>query len=1192
MSIIKTLIKFALRRVDYFNRAIYFLIGSLIAEVVAISNQESITKVANEFLAQDSVPRWLYWLVRLVEAVVIGGDLIVVGLLSFLLLVFIVLKFLSLRKIPQVKHLFNSQLRTIRQFIQDFKPHTALTLCQNLLAGIEDSYLKKKERKLLEADVYHLMGLARVIDKDTLLVFKNHVQSYQLNPTVQIYRERACTSYFKLGNKVKAKEIAIALLNEGIPSERAHAVLMLIEQQNLDSVPKPIRESEIFKSISGPFLAGDKNRIEELDILFKSELESRPLPAVVTSDNIDFWYLVGQVALISGLQANRIINMTERPDFSSNLLVKYSANLHELIFQAIDGSEFIRYNGIGGSIERYYLMTQFLVKGTESAILKLKELFEQDYVEDGSFDRILRDQILVGLSQLKRFSDVIAFAARFSKEKNSSLRIVEYSTYIQLKNFQSAKLAMVSYLEQSETLEELEVRNVLEFISHAHHENLDIAEFYSNHIATKTFGEPIHEQILFGFAHCYISEKAADIEISIPKLKEGYPNLQMNLRYVVLLILKGINHLKFCNEIIETYHDWKKENIPANLLADNLISLGERSELLLKVLGHLRSTSPSEQYLQAELRLYLIQGNFAMVAIVCRIGVEKFPLNTNYLYFLIVSLFKEAEASELRMYLKADLLSKDFSWQQFFGIAKIALESGETELGLEMAYQVTVKNFDNPLVKQTYFQTLTIESNTKNTEFGQVELSTTVRIQVNHKNSLVDVNAETIKYDPVAKALYRKQPMDVIEVIDPLTLKKDKVQIRQILDKYSGLMAKITEQLDSSPYTGMSIRSMTFGDKPEDMIKKMIEHFGEAGDIRKIKIDEAFEKYYRGEISFTDLSRTVSYNDPIDVLFHLTSPFSNGFVSIPKKFSQGLSFENHSLVIDLTALPMLMRLGKTDSSIASTKFVISHFLVDYLKDELRQAQKLSDEPLTIGITSFGVKPLFYPPQYKSERIKLFGDMIDWIQTHCEVRFSPDRLDVLFKNPELLKEEDWYFNYIIDTMFLASADCILISDDAFFYRLFRGRMKMCGVEYYLESQTLGTYRGKILPMLIEHHYVGLTLDGDTLYQAFKKPILGNRNPFYNCLQTLPYFRHYDDTVVSGVLDFIKKLYSDNIPMHLRKQTAQSALIEVFKGLPSGVLLKLRETIVRDVQEKFKLLQIHIPSVTEDLVAALKISNLSN
>jgi hypothetical protein len=1192
MQIFKTLIKFAFRRVNYFNRAIYLLVATLVAEVVALANQESITNVVNDFLAQDGVPRWLYWLVRVLEAVLVGGDWIVVSLLMALLVIFIVLRYLSLRKIPRVKHLFNSQLRSIEQFIQEFKPRTALTLCQSLLRDIEDSYLKKSERVPLEARVYHLMGLTRVKEKDPLQTFKNHVQSYLLDPSNRIYRERACTSYYRLDDKVAARTIASELLDEGVLSERAHAILLVLEKRNLDSVPKSIFESQNFKIICGPLLAGERERIDEVEMLFKWEMERRTLPDQVTPDNIDYWNLVAQLALTSGLQSDHIISMGGKPDFSANVLVTYSAMLYELLYKAIDGTEFIKHNGLGMLVERYFLMTQYLSKGTESAITNLKQLLEQDILGNGSFDRILRDQTLVGLAQLKRYPEVLEFAARFSKEKNPSLRIVEYSAYIHLGDFPLAKLAMEHYLAQSDIMGDLEIRNVLEFINHAHEENIDIQDFYSNHLASKTFNQPIHERIIFGYAHRYTEEATAEIKKAIPELKSAYASLPSDLKYVILLILKGINQLQACNELIETYHDWKHESLPLNLLADNLIILSERSELLLQVLNQVRSTSPKDQYLRAELRLYLFQRNYAMVSEVCRCGIAKFPLNTKYLYFHIVSLFKTAEHEELKKILNEELLDKDLTWQQFFGIAKIALDSGETDLGLEMAYRVTVKNFDNPLIKQSYFHLLTIESRTEPTQFDQVELSTTVRIQANHKDFLVDINSETIVYDPVAKALYKKKPMEVVEITDPLTLKKDKVQIRQILDKYSGLIAKITEKLDSSPYTGMAIRSITFGDDPEDMVKKMIEHFGEAGDIRKIKRDEAFEKYYKGEISFTDLSRAASYNDPLDVLFHLTSPFSNGFVSIPKKFSQGLLIENQSTpVIDLTTLPMFIHLSKTSPELDRVKFVISQYLVDYIMDELNQARKLPEEPLKVGITSFSVRPVFYPPHYKSERIKLFEDMVSWVQSHCEVRFSSDRLDILAKNPELLRENDWYFNYIIDTSFLASAGNVLISDDAFFYRYFRGRMAMCGIEYYLERKVPGIFNEKLLPILLDHHYVGITLNGDTLYQAFKKPILGNKNPFYHCLQTLPYFRHYDDTVLNGVLDFVKKLYSDTIPMQLRKQTAQSALVEAFKGLPTETWLKLRKSMLKDVEQKFMLLQLHIPSVTEDLIAALRISNLS-
>src|SRR5690606_26384179 len=142
----------------------------------------------------------------------------------------------------------------------------------------------------------------------------------------------------------------------------------------------------------------------------------------------------------------------------------------------------------------------------------------------------------------------------------------------------------------------------------------------------------------------------------------------------------------------------------------------------------------------------------------------------------------------------------------------------------------------------------------------------------NNKQVLLDVDNRSLTENWMVRPLLGLKQGETTEIEDPVLHKKVQVTVLLIFDKYSGLAARIAEEITESDYTGMGMRSFTFESSgPEGIKRALIENCGEAGDRQKIQRDEALNQYYRGELSFTELVRRISRDEVLEVYSFLTS---------------------------------------------------------------------------------------------------------------------------------------------------------------------------------------------------------------------------------------------------------------------------------------------------------------------------------
>jgi len=669
MKLFSALMQFLIRRIDYLNRAIYTVVVGIIAELAAISERDGIIELASELKNLPNLPSWKYWAIRIFEAILVGGNWLVFGILATLLVGLFLLKYKS-RALPQGKHIFNSRLRSIEEFIREFKTSTSLKLLDKLLIDIDDSYILENEKIAIKAKAEYLVGLCRVQNGTPSRSTLSHIESYLLVPGNISYKERACVSYFHAGKKDLALQLAKELLIERPLNERANAIKLALDKSfNLVGVPLVIRDNPTFKRIYAYLLFANEEDSNALS-LFESELKIRAFPNEINYDNIDYWELVGRIAYHWGMQKQPNTSLKRRDDYNQNELIIYGNRVLAKVLLSIQSTELYDTSVQFKLTFFYKSLTDYLLTGNVSAVEDMLDLFLNHLIKEDISNQVATE-LMICLNQLERFADILKVIDRLDRGTDPQLYLLEFSAYGGLKKQNEALLSFQKYLAGTLLIKDLELSNIILFCDFLITEKLDVSNLYMECIEPKSFDSDFDKLFARCYAYRYLLDKRPEIESSVSKLIDGYQLRSLNTKYCVLIILKAIGKLEDCNNLIETYHDWRREELPMLLLTDNLIELRKNVKTLLEVLLFRRENEPEERLYLFELRIHLLSENNAQVQEVSRLGMTRYPSNLNFEFYHIYSLYKAKDSTALDAVIGNRLLDKPFDSRQKFVLARI-----------------------------------------------------------------------------------------------------------------------------------------------------------------------------------------------------------------------------------------------------------------------------------------------------------------------------------------------------------------------------------------------------------------------------------------------------------------------------------------------------------------------------------------
>jgi hypothetical protein len=1094
--------------------------------------------------------------------------------------------------VPPIKHNFNSQLKKVSSLIKEFKTLTSISLINNIIGDINDSSLDIDEKNKLNAHALHQMALCKSKTADANESFLKHIESYKLQPNNLLYKEYACTSYFNLKKENKALEIADEILAVNEFNERANAIKLIVDDSfHTSMIPNIVLTGHTFKRIYCNYLLNTgKPGEESVKELLHSDFEKAEIPGKIDFLNLDYWQFIGKFAFHLGMKGEEFFydNTEGKDDYSENILIKYSNKILGIIHTSLNGTELYNSSKYLKTSAFFYFHSQYLLTNNDEAVSEMLVLFRSD-LSNEIFSQQLYTSCLICLSQLHRFEEILDFIEELN-QSDPTVHLIKYRALFELERTKEAYGAFIEYIKRVEFIGEIEILNILIFADSLLIEKENIISYYKKHIESLQFEIDLYKVLAFSYYHRYDAESKESVTNNFELLSCSYPSLTHGLQIAILSIYQALDRCDLVVSFIEQYHKWQSDHLILRIYTHCLLVARNDSTKLLEVLKYRRDNFPEAGLFLEELRLYQLQHSYSDVLECAESAIKNFEEVSDFKYYRIYSLYKLKKEKELKELLNENLLGTLFHWKQKYTIAQICLEMEKTELGLELFYQeVKLNGSSNPAIKQHYFALGTLDPSVSRLAWPKkVELDSVVEISTKNGNELIRIDEYSIEENWIVKKIMGLEVNHSIKVEDPLTHKIEDISILKIMDKYSGMVAMIADEIGRSNFSGMKIRSFKFNDSSVESIKRtLIENFGELGDTQKIQRDEAFNQYYTGKLSFSELVMRVSDNAFLETYSYLTSPESDGFFIFPLNYFNNIQIDsNRELVIDMTTLPILMKVSEGHENLFKDKFIISQFAIELLESELLKVKLMQEDSMSFTITSSAVRPYSNPPGYKQKKLDFIKRTLNWIQDYCEVLISDKKLDMLLEHPDLLREGDMYYNYLIDTAFI-SHERILISDDRIHNKHFRSHYLTISVEFYLLGLGNEIFKEKLLPILIYNHYIGLTLDCDTLIQEFKRPVFGSIDTFRYCLENLPFPINSNTEVFNQALDFIRYIYTEDSPLEFRRATSQKVILNALKGYPD--FYKLRKNLLNEIKVRFALLQVYLPYVLEDFSNALEILN---
>ena len=229
--------------------------------------------------------------------------------------------------------------------------------------------------------------------------------------------------------------------------------------------------------------------------------------------------------------------------------------------------------------------------------------------------------------------------------------------------------------------------------------------------------------------------------------------------------------------------------------------------------------------------------------------------------------------------------------------------------------------------------------------------------------------------------------------IKKVSSKDHLIRILRIMDKYLYLHDKILEEANQ-PLSELAIESFNFtSTDPDEMKKEFISLLGQKGEDEKQFREATINKYYNRELSLTEVIIQAFRNDYLGGYTSLIYEHS-GISILPLSFYKSLTkpANTTNYIIDFSSLSILYQIAKEHNITYQHKFLISRFIIDIIKQNLRTIQSEPKSELSIVITNEDIIKYQIPENVHQNNIIYLEGLLKWIKENCEAVVSPRVID--------------------------------------------------------------------------------------------------------------------------------------------------------------------------------------------------------
>lgn len=988
---------------------------------------------------------------------------------------------------PQWKDRLHTYITTLEQF----KPQTALSL----LEALEKSFATSKQQPSNElySQILYQKGICNRFLENKDETCQCFISAYTKNKLNIQIKEQAALSYFRIENTTKANELAKELLSENEYNIVAWYISFLsVKTDDFSSIPEFVRQNIMFQNMLYNYFNVKKNF---KCILLMKEFEM--LPNITNYNHQDI----------------TIANFDENIFYSNVFFAEYLQNYYFTFHTLNEGNiEILKILEVlfgkilskieGSELEKKYGKL-FLLNAYVKYIL-VKDLKYISEIRNYYLKLESKNDILALLcANVLQLSGEIDFALEIlndSELEESNILFLRAFCYLKKNDKIQYKKAIQGWINSIDKIDKYVTDNYLASIftlkDISETDELNLSDFIQNknfeNQQLKTLIETIVKSLIKQELDSYqlldLNELASDIQQ--PKLLLYIADTYYYCRKYELAI-----------DLYKKFVDRNIENRQLFFYIHSLYIAKKDSDELLTLLEKWRlNFSFQANLLRLEADLCVILHDWNRCLQICNTYLDKYNQDEAFLSLKLKCLdainedWCDNEIKLIAIFFKDYAFSID---QNILIVANILVSRGYFVEGIEILYKYS----DKRNVRSAYLLAALIYSQkTQNREllkeFYEITDGCFVKYESNGEINFFEMDKKNS--DNLYDELLGHKLGDVIS-IKRMSSKDYSIRILRIMDKYLCLHDKIFEEA-KQPLSGLPMESFNINSTdPEKMKQDFISLFGQQGEQEKLFRETAINSYYKGELSFTEVIIQAFRNEYLAGYTSLIYEHS-GISIIPLPFykSKIKLVDTTNYIIDFSSLSILYQIAKEHNITYPHKFLISRFIIDIIKQNLRTIQSEPKSELSIVVTNEEIIKYQIPENVYQNNIIYLEGLLEWIKENCEAVVSPRVID--FKR-NIEDEKEDFIDYVLNTVLVfEDKRCILLTDDFVYFKF-----NLAQIQYSMSTeQYIKSILGDQHPALIEfikNKYIGFTFSEKQLLDEFDKKIKSQNNYYTNCLENI-------------------------------------------------------------------------------------------
>lgn len=1081
---------------------------------------------------------------------------------------------------PQLILEWNKQLDEINEDYKSLKHITALKRVKELRKRMDDSGLTDNTIKA-KATFLQALCAKRYFnfnDNDKVLsTSKLYIQAFSLLPTSLEYKQNAALGYFNLGDSEKASQLANQILSNDEFNLSAWVVRCYNSTGNVSeyidrSVPQIIQSDKAFQlNIAYSFFA--RNQFNELIDVLQNRSDFLTIradePDRISHNNLPYWSIWSTLAIFYYFSQKKEFDIFSiKKDAYDNIQLTRIKSVIKKILDAVQNTE-IENDFLYFRFEYHYM--NLLERFNESDLECLEQIYSN--IKNFDFNYHILFQLVRALASSnkdERMERAMEIISPLTSDKSELIIVFKINYYLKKNDNKQVVELIELYHSSIEQIDELNVSNILQLFNI----HLGISKDDAIQQLKKTVDEkrtsftPLKDLLLL---HIFMSESdnnSESIKADIDKLASDFVEQESYLKNCVSKLYIEAKYYHDAAYYLTGYINHNVFDKSLYLYCKTLFEIpGKRTELQQILTGlRLKNINMPYELIQMDLTMAQFQNDYIKIAEICRLALQYSPDNSILFYNLMLSLHRLKDETGIKESLPL-LDTIDFSVCDIATLINMAeiLFKNEQQAALEFIFPFA-SNKGNSQIRQ-YYATKLLSTPNILPPISGAKIGDTIEYSIDGKIFTDEITTENIDTPPIKLLLGKDVGYGIDHNSQPL--KKYHIKINKISNRYQVLLSSILKEIEN-PLSEINIQQFfTDQNSPlssvEQFIQQLVENYGVQEELRRQKIEKTLEQYYRNEIPFSNLSKSVFNGNSVDAYLHVTSIHASAFRIPPAFLYEKLQlFDSDQYILDIPTIVLLYQLeNEHDIKIPETSFIVSETTFLVLENILEEVKTHRNSPGSIQVGVNGIRNIIYEDDYHDKRIGFYEKLIEWINCNCNIVKVPECIEFIPKIDTHLIS-DIFFQSILDNFILAKREkCHLVTSDTIYFQLHPSAHQVLSIEILLRHRLSPVEYKTIRKVLLQKNVVGIALDDQLLQELFIDRQVGNGRTYTTSLLNLEIEWNKEvniaaavshirwimlNTIISSAnqLRYVEEIFSAMLPGLQNNKTAGDILQRELKG----------------------------------------------